>query len=146
MSESEKKQINEYIYFDDQEISSILAQIKNGYPSKLTSTVGDSKTNKKGHSVSTDTKGSAKLKIPLTSEGQIQSGISGKHEHIVGNSNLNQSAVDSVYEDYALNVIENELNDRLLDNIRNRKIKEGALVKFRSQFNILDLKKIKRFI
>ncbi|MCL0330676.1 DUF6414 family protein [Apilactobacillus xinyiensis] len=136
-------QINEYIYFDDQEISSILAQVNRGYPSVLKTSVSDTQGTERRNDINPKISLKGESKIPFIGKGGTQAGIAGTHSHSTTNSNINQSAVDSEYEDYALNVIEENLREIICEDICNENIQEGNLVKFSSDFNFFDIKQLK---
>lgn len=133
-----EKQINaikpkEFVYVDEIELNSILAQLENGLPSVIhdmqQALSGVTKIDKKDKSNS----GSAGIAAVLKASGEHTNLTSKSTKDI--SQNINQQAIDTVYSDYAVNVILKRLEtEQLLKS--NTHQEPGSFVKLNSNFNI----------
>lgn len=137
-----KKHIREYVYIDNIELNSVLAQLKDGIPTvikKVNQTTSESK-NTIGKENNYRAEGGAKFFL----EGQAGYEHGNSLQKLSGKSEMSQSAVDVVYSDYAVDVVEKGLqSENLLKN--HAKQEEGTFVKLTQDFTLLDLELMNEF-
>ncbi|WP_143443092.1 DUF6414 family protein [Secundilactobacillus mixtipabuli] len=140
MSKKRRTNIKEYIYVDNVEINSILAQFEDGIPQVIKSIRQSTNTNTEqaGKNHQTNISGGAQL----IAKGQAEQSWGKQHAEIQSNAEMNQEAIDTVYSDYAIDIIEQELESHnLLES--DTKHSDGVFVKFTSQFSLLDLQSMR---
>lgn len=131
--------LKEYIYLDNIEMNSILAQFEDGIP-QLIRSVQQSTTSY------TDTHSKTKS---FTQEGGIDVGAKAEIKHSSAdadtgselNGELNQQAIDTVYSDYAVDLIEDKLNQANALKTTSKQ-PEGAFVKLQSSFSLFDFESL----
>lgn len=138
------KSIREYVYIDETEMNSILAQFKDGIPKvirKLNQTTSEaSKTDSEGYKKTGGIQGG----IPKLAEGKLDAESQNSHQKTIGNSDMSQNAIDTVYSDHAIDIIEDELNNENL--IKNHaKQSDGTFVKLEQKFSVADFELLKDF-
>lgn len=131
------KSIREYVYIDETEMNSILAQFKDGIPKvirKLNQTTSEaSKTDSEGYKNASGIKGG----IPKLAEGKLDAESQTSHQETIGNSDMSQNAIDIVYSDHAIDIIEDELDhDELMH--EHAKQSDGTFVKLKQRFSVTD--------
>lgn len=137
-----RKPIKEFIYVDDIELNSVLAQFEDGIPQVIKSiqqstlSVGESNSKGKKKTVS----------------GGIKAGIHGDagfedkdtREINEVNGNMTQQAIETIYSDYAINIVEKRLDSSQLLKVTSKQ-EDGAFVKLQSTFKLLDLEALDKF-
>ncbi|WEV40311.1 hypothetical protein [Lactobacillus sp. ESL0681] len=131
------KSIKEYVYIDETEMNSVLAQLKDGIPKvirKVNQTTSEaSSTDSEGTSKSSGIQGG----IPKLAEGKLDSVNQNSHQETIGNSDMSQNAIDTVYSDHAIDIIEKELEHDQLMHTHAKQI-DGTFVKLKQEFSITD--------
>lgn len=131
--------LKEYIYLDNIEMNSILAQFEDGIPQLIRSVQQSTTSYKDTHS---------KTKS-FTQKGGIDAGAKAEIEHSSAdadtgselNGELNQQAIDTVYSDYAVDLIEDKLNQANALKTTSKQ-PEGAFVKLQSSFSLFDFESL----
>ena len=138
------KSIREYIYIDETEMNSILAQLKDGIPKVIRklnqTTLEASKTDSEGNKRTSGIQGG----IPKLAEGKIDSENQNTHQETIGNSDMSQNAIDTVYSDHAIDIIEKELEYEQLMHTHTKQ-SDGTFVKLKQEFSITDFGLMKNF-
>lgn len=138
------KSIREYVYIDETEMNSILAQLKDGIPKVIRklnqTTLEASKTDSEGNKRTSGIQGG----IPKLAEGKIDSENQNTHQETIGNSDMSQNAIDTVYSDYAIDIIEKELEYEQLMHTHTKQ-SDGTFVKLKQEFSITDFGLMKNF-
>lgn len=138
------KSIREYVYIDETEMNSILAQLKDGIPKVIRklnqTTLEASKTDSEGNKRTSGIQGG----IPKLAEGKIDSENQNTHQETIGNSDMSQNAIDTVYSDHAIDIIEKELEYEQLMHTHTKQ-SDGTFVKLKQEFSITDFGLMKNF-
>lgn len=138
------KSIREYVYIDETEMNSILAQLKDGIPKVIRklnqTTLEASKTDSEGNKRTSGIQGG----IPKLAEGKIDSENQNTHQETIGNSDMSQNAIDTVYSDHAIDIIEKELDYEQLMHTHTKQ-SDGTFVKLKQEFSITDFGLMKNF-
>jgi hypothetical protein len=129
------KHIKEYIYLDNIEVNSILAQFEDGIPKVIEEIKQSTETNavETAHKMSNGVSGG----VNLGAKGEFN--FNGEYEanNSDTNSEMYQEAISTVYHDYAVNIMTKELDDANLLKTTTKQ-PEGAFVQLTSSFNIID--------
>lgn len=143
-STSNDKSIKEYIYIDETEVNSVLAQLKDGIPQvirKVIQTTSESnKTDGKGNSLTGEITGKIP-RCPLSLKAKGEHNTS--HQISNGSSDMKQKAIDTVYSDHAIDIIENELESTALMKAHTKQ-PDGKFVKLTQKFTITDFSLVKK--
>ncbi|RHW52651.1 DUF6414 family protein [Lactobacillus bombicola] len=136
------KSIKEYVYIDETEMNSVLAQLKDGIPRVISSVNQMSNEeaieNSKSNTGSVDSGFNIGIKGKVGYQKQNNSGTSSTE------SRMSQTAIETVYNDYAINIIEEELKKaELLKESAN--LSAGSFVKLTQKFSISDFNLMKQF-
>ena len=138
------KSIREYVYIDETEMNSILAQLKDGITKVIRklnqTTLEASKTDSEGNKRTSGIQGG----IPKLAEGKIDSENQNTHQETIGNSDMSQNAIDTVYSDHAIDIIEKELEYEQLMHTHTKQ-SDGTFVKLKQEFSITDFGLMKNF-
>lgn len=134
-----KVKLKEYIYLDVIEMNSILAQFEDGIPQLIRSV-------KQSTTSYTDTNSQTKS---LTENGGINALAKAEIKHASYNTDsgselngqMSQQAVDTVYSDYAVDLIEDRLDNASLLKTTSKQ-PEGSFVKLETSFSIFDFKSL----
>lgn len=139
--ESRVNSIKEFVYIDEIELNSVLAQLDNG----LTTVIHDMQQALSGNtdlnSKSKTKHGSGGLSAVVKAEAGSSTTLQTGNQDI--NQTISQEAVDTVYSDYAVNIILKELrkNKQLyVDDGVNKPV--GSFISIESIFSILDFEEI----
>lgn len=127
--------IKEYIYLDNLEVNSILAQFEDGIPKVIEEIKQSTETNTEGTSgkMSTGAKGGANL----VATGEVSATGEFGTNNSDTNSEMYQEAISTVYHDYAVNIMTRELDDAKLLKVTTKQ-PEGSFVQLTSHFNLID--------
>lgn len=133
---SNNKKLKEYIYLDNIEINSLLAQFEDGIPqviqsirqSGLSNTSGSSSTNNKNANVGANA---------AIFKGNVNAGNSDTTTESETSSEMSQEAISTVYSDYAVDIVTKELDKANLLKTNSHQ-EEGSYVQLSSNFNIID--------
>ncbi|KWT52439.1 hypothetical protein ABB39_01245 [Levilactobacillus brevis] len=130
--------MKEFIYLDLVEINSILGQLNDGIPSVTHQTNEALKAVTETNTQSKIKKTSGGVSTPIRGEHSRQKGIGETFSEL--KQTLNQTAIDTVYGDYAVNVIEKQLDNqgKLETNITTTPI--GEIVKATSSYSEYNFK------
>lgn len=143
-SSTKEKSIREYVYLDETEVNSVLAQLKDGIPKvirRINQTTSEStQTDGKSDNYKAGAKGGFHLLAEANGEYQHQS----SHQNHVGSSDMSQNAIDTVYSDHAIDIIEKELDEMGLMKAHTKQ-PDGKFVKLTQKFNIMDFDSLKKF-
>lgn len=136
MSENENH-LREYIYIDNIEINSILAQLYRGLNIKTTSSTSKSEGATKKHGKGGKLSAGGSIGIPYITKGDGKAEINIDRETSSSVENIDQKSVEAVLSDYSVEILENDLKDQqLLTNVNNSKI--GDIIHLKENFNITD--------
>lgn len=125
----------EYIYFDEVEINSILSQLDNGLTTVIkdlqSALEGDETTTNKSHKIKTEGRLNTKI------GGGISTSKGNEEQHVSSKQKVSENAIETVYNDYALNLIIQRLkeNQLLKENIG---AEDGSFVKITANYSIVD--------
>lgn len=141
---TEEKSIREYVYIDETEVNSVLAQLKDGIPKvirKINQTsLESSQIEGKSNSYSASGKGG----FPPLAEANGGYQHQNSQQNRVGSSDMSQNAIDTVYSDHAIDIIEKELDK--MDLMKSHtKQPESKFVKLTQNFTIEDFNLLKEF-
>lgn len=130
--------LREYLYIDNIEINSILAQINEGLNQRTTRSQIHQEINGISHSQSGAIQAEGKGKIPLVAEAGVKaSGEAARKSH-TDKGNSTEDLVESVYNDYGVEVLENELQDQDLLRSNDDDLRFGDFVSFTQKFIVVD--------
>jgi len=130
--------LREYLYIDDVEINSILAQINEGLDQKTTRAEKHNEINELGHHQSSEVKGTGEVKIPLVAEGKVDvSGLAGRNSNY-SQSDGKENIVESIYNDYGVELLERQLQEDHLLKAENDELHFGDFIIFNQPFDIVD--------
>ena len=133
------KSIKEYVYIDETEMNSILAQLKDGIP-RVVSSIEQFATEKARTGNKANTY-SVSANTTFAKGGYSRQNEAGTS---LIDSRMNQTAVETVYNDYAINIIEEELEKAGLLQLSAKKA-PGTFVKLTQKFSISDFNLMKQF-
>lgn len=131
-SKHKPKEIKEYIYLDNVEINSLLAQFEDGIPKVIQSVRQTGLSNTEGVSKKGNKQGQIGFSLANVSAGDSQEDTSSETT-----SSMSQEAISTVYNDYAVDIVTDELNSNHLLNLTTQQ-SEGNYVQFESSFDIID--------
>ncbi|WP_268914173.1 hypothetical protein [Lentilactobacillus sp. SPB1-3] len=130
------KSPREYIYLDTVEMNSLLAQFEDGIPQLIknvqqtTTSTLESSTKQKHHEESAG-----------LNSNKASMGRSAMETGSETNGKMNQLAIDTVYNDFAVDLVEKELEDAELLKVTSKQ-SEGSIVKLKQPFSLLDFKSL----
>lgn len=124
--------LKEYLYLDSKYLNSSLAQLNEGLPTSQHSGVTDTENDGETNSNSVNGGVTNLLNLGFT----LQKKASTESEHKISNST--QEVIDSVLDDYAVQILQGHLNDKTLNTPL--EANEGDFVNFSSEFKIYDFK------
>ncbi|CCI87614.1 DUF6414 family protein [Lactobacillus gigeriorum] len=131
----ENKTIKEYIYLDEQELNSILAQFENGIPQVIQSLIQESKGS--SNSDKQIKSKNANIGVSAGFHGDISETSSDEAGSSNSNVHMTQEAITTVYNDYAIDIVTKELDSSKLLKTTTKQ-EEGAFVELCSKFTIID--------
>lgn len=135
MVKENKKSIKEYIYLDNLEVNSILAQFEDGIPKVIEEIRQSTEINTEGTSGKMSAGAKGGLNLGAEGEASINGELGTNNSDT--NSEMYQEAISTVYHDYAVNIMTKELdNAKLLK--ATTKQNEGSFVQLTSNFSIID--------
>lgn len=138
----EGNHLREYIYIDNIEINSILAQLYRGLNIKTTSSTSKSEGASKAHSQGGKLSAGGSIGIPFLAKGKGDAELSLDRETSSSVESIDQKSVEAVLSDYSVEVLENDLKDQqLLVNINDAQI--GDIIHLKDNFNITDFNSMK---
>ncbi|MDY5628885.1 hypothetical protein [Limosilactobacillus coleohominis] len=132
---SKHKTIKEYVYLDNLEVNSILAQFDDGIPKVIQEIKQSTESNSEG--TSTAMNGNVEAGVDAIAKGTAKFGGEYSLNNNDTNSEMYQEAISTVYHDYAVNIVTQELDSAKLLKTTTRQ-SEGAFVQLTSHFNIID--------
>ena len=127
------KKIKEYIYLDNVEINSLLAQFEDGIPQVIQSIKQNGLSNSEMLSKGNTEKG--KLSIPTVASGEYTHSSQSQTGETY--SSMSQEAISTVYNDYAVDIVTNELEKNGLLKLT-VKPEEGSYIQVASNFELVD--------
>lgn len=130
--------LREYLYIDNIEINSILAQINEGLNQKTTRAQKHQEIRELSHSQSANIGGEAKGKVPFLAEGGVNTSAQAGRGTNHGKSDSTEDLVESVYNDYGVEVLENELKSQDLLRTDHEDLRYGDFVTFKQKFIVVD--------
>lgn len=126
------KKIKEYIYLDNVEINSLLAQFEDGIPQVIQSIKQNGLSNSEMLSKGNTEKG--KLSIPTVASGEYTHSSQSQTGETY--SSMSQEAISTVYNDYAVDIVTNELEKNGLLKLT-VKPEEGSYIQVASNFELV---------
>lgn len=139
---TENLHLREYIYIDNVEINSILAQLYRGLKIKTTSSTSKKEGAAKEHAQNGKLTAGGNYGIPLLAQGKGDVALSIEHKTTSNVESLDQESVEAVLSDYSVEVLENDLKEQgLLINVDNAKV--GDIIHIKESFNITDFSSMK---
>lgn len=129
------KSIKEYIYLDNLEVNSILAQFEDGIPKVIEEIKQSTETNTEGTSGKMSTGAKGGFNLGAKGEMSLSSELGTNNSDT--NSEMYQEAISTVYHDYAVNIMTKELDKAKLLKTTTKQ-EEGTFVQLTSIFNIID--------
>lgn len=132
---NKKINIKEYIYVDNIEINSLLAQFEDGIPQVIQSIRQSQKANTEGNSKAK----SNGVKGGLNAGGvaTVDHGQTNTEQFSETIQEMNQEAITTVYNDYAIDILTKELDDAEVLKVTSKQ-RDGAFVQLTSTFEIMD--------
>lgn len=134
-SQKPTKHIKEYIYVDNLEINSILAQFEDGIPKVIEEIKQSTETNTEG--VSQKASGNAKIGASFGLKGEVSVNNDFRTNNSEATSDMYQEAISTVYHDYAVKIVTDELDSSNLLKTTTKQ-PEGSFVQLTSKFDIID--------
>lgn len=141
---SEEKSIREYVYIDETEVNSVLAQLKDGIPKVIRKIIQTSLESSQIEGKSNSYTAGGKGSIPHFAEANGEYQHQNSQQNRVGSSDMSQNAIDTVYSDHAIDIIEKELDEIGLMKAHSKQ-PDGKFVKLTQKFNIMDFDSLKKF-
>ena len=129
------KSIKEYIYLDNLEVNSILAQFEDGIPKVIEEIKQSTETNTEGTSGKMSAGAKGGFNLGAKGEMSLSSELGTNNSDT--NSEMYQEAISTVYHDYAVNIMTKELDKAKLLKVTT-KHPEGSFVQLTSHFNLID--------
>lgn len=126
------KKIKEYVYLDGIEINSLLAQFEDGIPQVIQSIKQTGLSN--SESVSKENREKGKVGIAVAG-GEYTHSSSSQNDQTY--NSMSQEAISTVYSDYAVDIVTNELEKNKLLKLTTQP-EEGAYVQLTSSFELID--------
>ena len=130
-----KKPIKEYIYLDNLEVNSILAQFEDGIPKVIEEIRQSTESNTEGTTGKMSTKANGGLQAGV--KGEVSFGGELGTNNSETNSDMYQEAISTVYHDYAVNIMTTELDAAKLLKVTTKQ-EEGSFVQLTSHFDLID--------
>lgn len=127
--------IREYIYLDNLEVNSILAQFEDGIPKVIEEIKQSTESNTEGTTGKMSTKANGGLQAGV--KGEVSFGGELGTNNSETNSDMYQEAISTVYHDYAVNIMTDELEEHGLLKLTTKQ-PEGAFVQLKSNFELID--------
>lgn len=131
----DKKGIKEYIYLDNLEVNSILAQFEDGIPKVIEEIKQSTETNTEGTSGKMSTGATGGFNLAAKGEASFNGEVGTNNSD--SNSEMYQEAISTVYHDYAVNIMTKELDNANLLKTTTKQ-EEGTFVQLTSRFDIID--------
>lgn len=130
--------LREYLYIDDIEINSILAQINEGLNKKTTRIIKHEEINGLNHQQSGELSGNGDIKIPLVAKAGLNVSGSVSRTSNSENSDASENAEETVYNDYGVEILENQLSEDGLLKTEDDEFMYGDFVRITAPFNLVD--------
>lgn len=129
------KKIKEYLYLDNKEINSILAQFEDGIP-QVIQNVRQSGINN-SHTVGHKNDYTGKMGAKFLAEAEGSYSRENNESNNESASEMSQEAISTVYDDYAVDIVTKLLEDHKLLKLTTKQ-SEGAYVQLSSHFTLID--------
>lgn len=137
-----KQKIKEYLYLDETEMNSILAQLENGIKTAITKTdeFADRTSKSDGRSKANEENG--QVGMPGVANAQYKHQSSKSVNTTDESSTTSKNAIETVYNDYALDLLERKLKENnIITNIQ--QANDGRFIKINANLeSILDFETI----
>lgn len=147
--------MREYLYIDDVEVNSLLAQENKGITTSKTVTESNSTSSNHSTTVGGEAKGGGEGRIPFLAKAQGELAIHYDSTNAGGIENTDQTAVDTVLNDYVVTLLENYLKNKVKNGYSNVEVSDIVnvaeaphLYDFETMYNSTDhdlLKKVMQF-
>lgn len=143
---TEEKYLREYIYIDTTEVNSLLAQFHEGLETAIKKTDNFSSTATTGHSFSADHKLGGGFSGLGIAKAESSAGQTSKESTSSSNTNNLGTTTESIYSDYAVEVLESELanSDLLQKDLDSAEL--GEVIKSTIKLDILDFEHLSAII
>lgn len=129
------KKIKEFLYLDNKEINSILAQFEDGIP-QVIQNVRQSGINS-SHTVGHKNDYTGKMGAKFLAEAEGSYSRENNESNTESTSELSQEAISTVYDDYAVDIVKKLLEEHQLLKFTTKQ-SEGAYVSLVSSFKLID--------
>lgn len=129
------KKIKEFLYLDNKEINSILAQFEDGIP-QVIQNVRQSGINS-SHTVGHKNDYTGKMGAKFLAEAEGSYSRENNESNTESTSELSQEAISTVYDDYAVDIVKKLLEEYQLLKFTTKQ-SEGAYVSLVSSFKLID--------
>ena len=130
-----KKEVKEYLYLDNKEINSILAQFEDGIPQVIQNVRQSGISN--SHTVGHKDDYTGKVGANLLAKAEGSYSRENNESNNESASELSQEAISTVYDDYAVDIVTKLLEEHHLLKLTTKQ-SEGAYVQLSSQFTLID--------
>lgn len=130
-----KKPIKEYIYLDNVEVNSVLAQFEDGIPKVIEQIQQSTESTAEEASGSVRAGAEGGVNIGAKATGNVSANFASKNTQ--GNSDMFQEAVSTVYDDYAVDIMVQELENSHMLKVTSKQ-EEGSFVQLTSRFDLIN--------
>lgn len=134
--------LREYVYIDQLEINSLLAQYNKGLKTQETKSEGSSSSASKSHKINGESKTSGKFGVPFLAEAaeNLTVGKDKTTQTTVGSNS--SDSLNIVPSDYSVEILENYIQNSGLVNVSSNK-KIGSFVRLTKNFKLINFNMIK---
>lgn len=130
--------LREYLYIDDIEINSTLAQINEGLNQKTTRVEKHNELKSVEHNQSGKLSGKGSIQVPFVAKGEVSVDAEAGRTSGTQKSDGAEDMVESVYNDFGVEVLENQLLEDGLLKSEGDEIHFGDFIRFKQAFDIVD--------
>lgn len=134
--------LREYLYIDQLEINSLLAQFNKGLKTNESKTEGSNNSASKSHTLSGESKTAGKVGLPFLAEAteNITVGSDKTTQSSVGSNSSNSLTI--IPSDYSVEMLENYMQvNNLVSDLKNAEI--GSFIKLNENFKLINFNMIK---
>lgn len=135
--------LREFIYIDNVEINSILAQLNGGLETVLTKTDSFEESSLTRSDLGGEINGKGSIGFPALVNGKAGGSLKANKGTGSEDSVGQESSRQTVYNDYSVEVLEKHLKENMLLKTLNDELRYGDIIKLNENFDLIDFKSLK---
>ena len=135
--------LREFIYIDNVEINSVLAQLNGGLETVMTKTNSLEESFSDNFHDGGEISGSGSLGTALLAKGEAGMSLNSSKDSGSENAQGKETSKQTVYNDYSVEVLEKHLKENMLLKTLNDELRYGDIIKLNENFDLIDFKSLK---